>query len=95
MTSTSVTGSQSRYIAASGASNAASTVTNWYLKHAEKLLPTINVGSGQEAWIIVQEPVSLPNWYFKRHFDEQGGISFLSNLVTPHTYPALKLNVLA
>ncbi|MFK7824479.1 MAG: TraB/VirB10 family protein [Oligoflexales bacterium] len=76
-----ITGSQGRYIAASGASNAAATVTNWYLKHAEKLLPTINVGSGQEVWLIIQEPVSLPNWYFNRHFDQRGGISFLSNLL--------------
>jgi hypothetical protein len=76
-----ITGSKGRYIAASGASNAAATVTSWYLKHAEKLLPTINVGSGQEVWLIIQEPVSLPNWYFNRHFDHRGGISFLSNLL--------------
>lgn len=79
--STTITGSQGKYIAASGASTAASTVTSWYLKHAEGLLPTINVGSGQEVWVIIQDSVSLPNWYFRRHFDEFGGISFLSNIM--------------
>ncbi|POB14808.1 TraB/VirB10 family protein [Halobacteriovorax sp. DA5] len=61
-----VTGSQAKYLAAGGASNAASLVTNWYLKHAQNLLPTINVGSGQDVWIILQDTVDLPNWYFKR-----------------------------
>lgn len=79
--SSEITGSKGRYIAAQGASTAANTITNWYLKHAEQLLPTINVGSGQEVWIIVQNSVTLPDWYFKRHFDQYGGVSFLSNLL--------------
>ncbi|MFK7824833.1 MAG: TraB/VirB10 family protein [Oligoflexales bacterium] len=79
--STSITGSEGRYVAANGASNAATTITNWYLKHAERLLPTINIGSGQEAWIVVQEPVSLPNWYFKKPQNKQGGMSFLSKIL--------------
>ena len=78
---TEITGSHGRFIAANGASNAANTITSWYLKHAEQLLPTINVGSGQEVWIIIQDSVSLPNWYFKRQFDQYGGVSFLSNLL--------------
>lgn len=80
-TSTMITGDQGKYIAASGASSAVSTITSWYLKHAEGLLPTINVGSGQEVWVIMQDSVSLPNWYFRRHFDEFGGVSFLSNIL--------------
>ena len=80
-TTTSVTGSQARYIGATGAANAASAVTSWYLKHAEQLLPTINIGSGAEVWVILQESISLPNWYFKAHRDQSGGLSFLSNLL--------------
>ena len=80
-TTSMVTGSQGKYIGATAASNAASAVTSWYLKHAEKLLPTINIGSGHEVWVIMQDSVSLPNWYFKRHFDAYGGTSFLSNIM--------------
>ncbi len=78
---TSVTGDQAQYIAANGAGGAASTVTQWYLKHAESLLPTINVGSGQDVWVIMQDSVSLPNWYFEVHPTKNGGFSFLSNLM--------------
>jgi hypothetical protein len=76
-----ITGDQKKYIAASGASNAASTVTQWYLKHAESLLPTINVGSGQDVWIVVQEPVELPNWYFTKHRSSPGQFEFLSKII--------------
>lgn len=78
-----VTGSQAKYLAAGGASNAASLVTNWYLKHAQNLLPTINVGSGQDVWIILQDTVDLPNWYFKRpkHSSQNSSsYSYLSRL---------------
>ena len=61
-----LTGDQGKFLAASGASNAASTVTQWYLKHAQNLLPTINIGSGMDAWIVMQDSVDLPNWYFKK-----------------------------
>ncbi|MFK7823636.1 MAG: TraB/VirB10 family protein [Oligoflexales bacterium] len=80
-TSTMISGSQQKYIAAGGASNAANTITNWYLQHAEKLLPTINIGSGQEVWIIVQEKTQLPNWYFKRTESKKGNTSYLSNIL--------------
>lgn len=76
-----ITGDQKKYIAANGASNAASTVTQWYLKHAENLLPTINVGSGQDVWIVVQEPVELPNWYFTKHRSSPGQFEFLSKII--------------
>jgi len=61
-----LTGDEGKYLAASGATNAASTITQWYLRQAQNLLPTINVGSGQSVWIILQESVQLPNWYFKK-----------------------------
>ncbi|MGE0172443.1 MAG: TraB/VirB10 family protein [Oligoflexales bacterium] len=62
-----IDGDQGKYIAAGGASNAATMVTDWYLKQAQNLLPTINVGSGQDVWIVMQESVSLPNSYFKNN----------------------------
>lgn len=61
-----VTGSQAKYMIAGGASNAASMVTQWYLKQANNLLPTINIGSGQDVWIVMQESVQLPNSYFRK-----------------------------
>lgn len=62
-----LTGNQMEYIGAGGAANAASMVTSWYLKQAQNLLPTINVGSGQDIWIVMQDTVKLPNDYFKKN----------------------------
>lgn len=75
-----ITGDQKKFIAASGASNAAAAVTSWYLKHAENLLPTINIGSGQDLWVIVQDSIELPNWYFKKTQVRDTGFKFLSNI---------------
>jgi hypothetical protein len=61
-----ITGDQAKYIGAGGASNAASMVTQWYLQQANRLLPTINVGSGQDIWVVMQDKVELPNWYFRK-----------------------------
>ena len=68
-----VTGDQAAYLGAGGASNAASLVTQWYLKQAQNLLPTINVGSGQDVWIVMQDGVKLPNDYFRKNV--KGGSS--------------------
>jgi hypothetical protein len=62
-----LTGNQMEYIGAGGAANAAGMVTQWYLKQAQNLLPTINVGSGQDIWIVMQEMVKLPNDYFRKN----------------------------
>jgi hypothetical protein len=79
--STIVTGDQAKYMAAGGVSNAASLVTNWYLQHAQNLLPTINIGSGQDVWIVLQDTVDLPNWYFaKSKAQAVGSFSYLSRL---------------
>jgi len=51
-------------------------VTQWYLKQAQNLLPTINVGSGQEVWVIMQDQVDLPKDYFTQN--TSGGISHAS-----------------
>ena len=61
-----LTGNQGKFIAAGGASDAGSAVAQWYLKQAENLLPTINVGSGQDVWIVMNETVALPHEYFKK-----------------------------
>ena len=71
-TTSMVTGDQGKYMASSGMSHAAGLVTQWYLKHAQNLLPTINIGSGQEVWVVMQESVALPNWYFKRPKSSKG-----------------------
>lgn len=60
-----VTGDKAKYLAAGGASNAASVVTQWYLKQANNLLPTIKVGSGKDVWVVMQSSVNLPKTYFK------------------------------
>ena len=83
-TSSLVTGDQVKYMASGGVSNAANLVTQWYLKHAQNLLPTINIGSGQEVWIVMQELVSLPNWYFKKpkkSSPKSGSYAYLSGLL--------------
>ena len=68
-----ITGDQAKYIGAGGASEAASMVTQWYLKQAQSLLPTINVGSGQDVWIVMQDKVELPKAYFNQN--TEGGTS--------------------
>lgn len=65
-----VTGDQAKYIGAGGVSDAASQVTQWYLKQAQNLLPTINVGSGQDIWIVMQDSVDLPKDYFTQNGNE-------------------------
>lgn len=83
-TSPSITGDQAKYMAAGGASNAASMVTQWYLKQAQNLLPTINIGSGQDVWIVLQDSVSLPNWYFKKTDNQRrtgNEMSFITRLL--------------
>ena len=68
-----VTGDQAKYIGAGGGAEAASMVTQWYLKQAQNLLPTINVGSGQDVWIIMQDSVDLPKDYFAQNGEEGVG----------------------
>lgn len=65
-TKRSMTGDEGRYITAGGAGQAAGMVAQWYLKQAQNLLPTINVGSGQDVWIVMQESAELPQHYFRK-----------------------------
>jgi len=62
-----LTGSEMKSIAGGGASHAATMVAQWYLKQAQNLSPTINVGSGRDIWIVMQESVDLPNDYFHKN----------------------------
>ena len=47
-----------------GAQGAASKVSDWYLKQATSLMPTLTVSSGQDVWVVMQEKVLLPNDFF-------------------------------
>ena len=51
----------------SGAQHAASKVSDWYLKQAQSLMPSLSVNSGQDVWVVMQESVLLPNQFFKRN----------------------------
>ncbi len=68
-----VTGDQAKFIGAGALSEPAAMVTQWYLKQAQNLLPTINVGSGQNVWIVMQDQVDLPKDYFNQN--QNGGVS--------------------
>ena len=81
-TSSLISGNQGKYITAGGMGNAASQVTQWYLNHAQGLLPTISVGSGQDVWLIIQDTVDLPNWYFRKEGRQRLGRKGL-NSATP------------
>lgn len=79
-----MTGNSAEYLAAGGASNAASMVTQWYLKQAQNLLPTINVGSGQDVWIVMTDTVKLPNEYFRKNMKggaNESAYSYLSRVL--------------
>ncbi len=69
-----ITGDQAKYIGAGGVGNAASMVTQWYLQQANRLLPTINIGSGQDIWVVMQDKVELPNWYFRKANTEEKSV---------------------
>lgn len=49
-----------------GAQGAAAKVSDWYLKQATSLLPTLSVNSGQDVWVVMQEKVLLPNDFFMK-----------------------------
>jgi hypothetical protein len=76
-----LTGDQTKYIGAGGAANAAHMVTDWYLRQAQNLLPTINVGSGQEVWVIMQESVDLPKSYFQPTGDHHATYRYFTRLI--------------
>ena len=82
--STDVTGDQTKHLLGGGAAAAAGNVTQWYLKQAEHLLPTIKVGSGQDIWIVLQDSVSLPTHFFKHDMkgsNDEKNHSYVSRLL--------------
>ena len=78
--STAITGNSAAYLGGGAAANAAGLVTQWYLKQAQNLLPTINVGSGQDVWIVMQETVNLPVDYFKKANGGSDVFSYISRI---------------
>lgn len=66
-----LTGDTGKYVLAGGASNAAGMVAQWYLQQAQNLAPTVQIGSGRDVWIVLNDKVSLPEEYFKK--ERKGG----------------------
>lgn len=61
-----MTGDSTKYAVAGGASNAAGMVAQWYLQQAQNLSPTVEVGSGRDVWIVMNDKVKLPEEFFKK-----------------------------
>ena len=76
-----VTGDQAKYIGGGAAANAAGLVTQWYLRQAQNLLPTINVGSGQDVWVVMKDSIKLPVEYFSNLGGSNGSYSYLSRVL--------------
>jgi len=78
-----LSGDQKKYIVAGGLGNAAGRVTDWYLRQAENLLPTINIGSGQDVFIVMGSSTNLPHEYFKksRRNEDESIYNFYTNFI--------------
>lgn len=61
-----LTGDSAKYIAGNAVASSASMVSKWYLQHAKDLLPTINIGSGKDVWVVMMETLKIPKSHFKR-----------------------------
>lgn len=61
-----MTGDSAKYAVAGGASNAAGMVAQWYLQQAQNLSPTVEVGSGRDVWIVMNDKVKLPEEFFRK-----------------------------
>ena len=57
------TGDVGQFAVAKGLTDASTLVADWYLNQAKALLPSINIGSGQDLWIIVTSSVNVPPLY--------------------------------
>lgn len=60
LSATNVTGNKLRFGVAKGVGEASSMVTDWYLKQAQALLPSIAVASGSEGWIFTTSTIQVP-----------------------------------
>lgn len=78
-----LTGDSTKYMVAGGAANAAGMVAQWYLQQAQSLLPTVEVGSGRDVWIVMKDKVSLPEEFFKKERTEgdEGIYSYFSRVL--------------
>ncbi len=73
----------SNVIVQQGASNAATSVAQWYLQQAQNLSATLNVKSGRDVFVIMNEKVILPKSYFnlRKRRKEREEINLLKHLV--------------
>lgn len=79
-----LTGDSTKYAVAGGASNAAGMVAQWYLQQAQNLAPTVEIGSGRDVWIVMNNKVNLPPEFFRkeeRTKDDEGIYSYFSRVL--------------
>lgn len=67
-----INGNSSKYIAAGGASEASNMVAQWYLEHAKNLLPTLEVGSGRDVWLVLSKSFKIPMKFYKEFNIKKG-----------------------
>ena len=80
--STSISGNEGRYIVAGGAAGAANKMTDFFLRHASNLLPTINIHSSQKLYVVIQDSVDLPSWFFTRNKKKgENDFAYISRLI--------------
>ncbi len=66
--------SNRQVIVQKGASGAANQVAQWYLNQANNLSATLNVRSGMDVYIVMNDKVTIPKSYFNK-FKRKGGSS--------------------
>jgi len=64
VTTTISTGQRMKEVAAAGGSAGAKSIADWYMRKADKLMPTINVGSGRRVWVVNLKTIEIPETYF-------------------------------
>jgi len=66
VTKTIVNSNSATAIAGSAISKGAQSIASWFMKNANTMLPTINIGSGQKVWVILLKSVKVPKYFFKK-----------------------------
>ncbi len=74
---------QSNVVIQQGASGAAQSVAQWYLQQANNLSATLNVKSGRDVFVVMNEKVILPKSYFdlKKRRKQSEKASLLNHLI--------------
>ena len=60
-TATNITGSTGAFVAGRAVADASTTIANWYLNYATKLVPSIAIGSGRDVWIVMLDDTDVPS----------------------------------